>query len=199
MSTIVKLVLIALSTVFVQNLVFKGGFGMGEAMRIATKPRRFLIFTGLLTGFCVADTVACALINKIPAIDSLGLEYQMPINSGILLILFLLVVLAFTLATKRLPDEKFLSTVGMAALNTLVFTLPILGKLSAYGIAEAAAFGVGAGISFLLALSVLRFGVNKILENQEQIPHAFRGTPAFFIYSALFSLAMVGLAGETLF
>jgi Na+-translocating ferredoxin:NAD+ oxidoreductase RnfA subunit len=37
------------------------------------------------------------------------------------------------------------------------------------------------------------------MEHFEDIPHAFRGTPALFIYAALFSLAMVGLAGETLF
>jgi len=199
MSTFIKLIYIALSTVFVQNLVFSGGFGMGEALRIAIKPRRFLMFAVLLTGFSALDSLVCAALYKIPALDALPAAYQLPINACVLLALFLLVVLAVTIITKKHPMDKFLSTIGMAALNTLVFTLPILGRLSGYGLWEALAFGVGAGVAFMLALAVLRLGVSRIMKSSEEIPHAFRGTPALFIYSALFSLAMAGLAGDTLF
>ena len=200
MSTITKLILIALQTVFIKNLVFSWGFGMGEALRIAIKPRRFLIFAGMITGFSALDTFICALLyNIFPSLDELPMAYQLPINALVLLALFLTVVLIVTLVTKQRPMDKFLSTIGMAALNTLVFTLPILGQMSAYGLLEALAFGIGAGLAFLLALSVFRLGVSRIMENPEDIPQAFRGTPALFIYSALFSLAMIGLAGETLF
>ena len=199
MSIITKLIIIALQTVFVKNLVFSGGFGMGEALRIATKPRRFMMFAALLTGFSAVDALVCAALYKLfPALDELPMAHQIPINACVLLVLFLLVVLIVTIATRQRPMEKFLSTIGMAALNTLVFTLPILGRLSAYGLLEALAFGIGAGLAFLLALSVLRLGVERIVENSDDIPYPFRGTPALFIYSALFSLAMVGLAGEAL-
>ncbi|MDR1409292.1 MAG: hypothetical protein LBJ12_03270 [Oscillospiraceae bacterium] len=199
MSAITEMIFIALYTVFIQNLVFTGGFGMGEALRIATKPRRFLIFAGLLTGFSALDTLVCAALYTIPALDALPTAYQLPINACVLLVLFLLVVLTVTIITKRRPMDKFLSTIGMAALNTLVFILPFLGRRSAFGLGGALAFGFGAGVAFLLALAVLRLGVNRIMESKAEIPHAFRGTPALFIYSALFSLAMVGLVGETLF
>ncbi|MDR0883047.1 MAG: hypothetical protein LBN05_00315 [Oscillospiraceae bacterium] len=199
MHTVVKLIFIALYTIFVQNLVFSGGFGMGEAMRIAIKPKRVLMFAGLLTGFSVLDSVACAALFMLPALDDIGLPLQMILSTLVLLALFLLAVLIVTLATHRRPMEKFLSTLGMAALNTLVFTLPVLGRLSAYGIWEAFAFGLGAGLAFVLALGVLRQGVVRIMDHYSAIPHAFRGTPALFVYSALFSLSMVGLAGETIF
>ncbi|MCL2022924.1 MAG: hypothetical protein FWG82_00950 [Oscillospiraceae bacterium] len=200
MTTAIQMVLIALQAVFVKNLVFSGGFGMGEAMRIATKPKRFLLFACLLTGFCVFDAMVCSAIYIIfPVLDDIPMAYQLLINACVLLALFLLVVLAVTLVTRQRPDEKFLSTIGMAALNTLVFTLPILGRLSAYGLWEALAFGIGAGAAFLLALSVLKLGVERILANAQEIPHAFRGTPALFLYSALFSMAMAGLGGGGIF
>jgi len=199
MSTFIKLILIAMQAVFIKNLVFSGGFGMGEALRIATKPRRFLVFAAMLTGFSALDTFVCAALYKIPALAALPTAYQLPINACVLLVLFLLVVLVVTIVTKQRPMDKFLSTIGMAALNTLVFTLPILGRMSGYGLGEALAFGFGVGIAFLLAMAVLRLGVTRIIENSEDIPQAFRGTPALFIYSALFSLAMFGLSGESLF
>ena len=86
----------------------------------------------------------------------------------------------------------------MAALNTLVLATPLLNRSAAYTLPESIGSGIGAGLAFILAATLICKGLHIISQNQD-MPKAFRGTPAAFVYVALLSLAFSGLSGSSLF
>ena len=57
---------------------------------------------------------------------------------------------------------------------------------------------IGAGLAFILAATLICKGLHIISQNQD-MPKAFRGTPAAFVYVALLSLAFSGFSGSSLF
>ncbi|HZK38549.1 MAG TPA: Rnf-Nqr domain containing protein, partial [Clostridia bacterium] len=63
---------------------------------------------------------------------------------------------------------------------------------------ESLGTGIGAGAAFFLAVFLIGKGMGKLCENKD-IPPAFQGTPAIFIYVALLSLAFTGFSGSSLF
>ena len=58
--------------------------------------------------------------------------------------------------------------------------------------------GLGAGVAFILAAALINKGSKLIAENEE-IPEAFKGAPAMFIYVALVSLAFAGFTDTNIF
>ena len=57
-------------------------------------------------------------------------------------------------------------------------------------------FGLSAGIGYLLAMLLLYEGMRQI--EAMDLPEAFRGLPARFIYVGLLALAFVGISGRAL-
>ena len=55
--------------------------------------------------------------------------------------------------------------------------------------------GIGSGLAFAIAVTLINLGLRRLSENEE-IPEAFKGTPAIFIYVALLSLAFAGISGQ---
>ena len=66
MKIISDLLMTALYTVFVQNLVLSSGLGMSEAIRVSTKPGMFGKFAVMISGFSVVTSVLCSLIDNLP-------------------------------------------------------------------------------------------------------------------------------------
>ena len=49
----------ALYTVFIQNLVFNGGYAASEALMLAKKPRRLWMFSAMIAFFSTVTALAC--------------------------------------------------------------------------------------------------------------------------------------------
>ena len=96
------------------------------------------------------------------------------------------------------PNRKFFNTLGVAALNTLVFAVPLINRQAGFTVMQCIGTGLGSGLSFILALFLVNVGLRR-LENNRDIPPVFRGTPAMFLYVAMLSLAFSGLSGRALF
>ena len=180
----------ALYTVFIQNLVFNGGYAASEALMLAKKPRRLWMFSAMIAFFSTVTALACRALSTLPS----ALHFAM--FSGVLIVVFLITGLILKLALGA--TEKFLGTLGMAALNTLVLATPLLNRSAAYTLPESIGSGIGAGLAFILAATLICKGLHIISQNQD-MPKAFRGTPAAFIYIALLSLAFSGFSGSSLF
>lgn len=196
MKTISDLLLTALYTVFVQNLVLTSGFGMSEAIRVSTKPKTFGKFAVMISGFSVVTSCVCALIDMIPA----AANFSYALRAGVYGIV-LAAVYAVTAAVAKYAfkaDDKLLGTLGIAALNTLVFAIPHINNNAAYSFAGSIGSGIGAGVAFVLAASLINKGSAFIAEN-EDIPEAFKGTPAMFFYVAMLSLAFAGFSDTNIF
>lgn len=186
----------ALYTVFIQNLVFSGALGTSEALRIATKPRRFIVFTGMISYFSVTCSVLCYALDRIPSVNALSSLTHIALFVCVLVIVFLLTTLL--LITVLQPSRKLISTLGMAALNTLVLAIPFLNRQAGYGLPGSIGSGIGAGAAFFLAALLISKGLHKLSQN-EHIPASFRGTPAMFLYVSMISLAFLGLSGQPVF
>lgn len=186
----------ALYTVFIQNLVFNGGYAVSEALMLAKKPRRLWMFSAMIAFFSTVTALACRAIELIPRLSALPAAIHFAVFSGVLITVYLITGLILKLALGA--TEKFLATLGMAALNTLVLAIPLLNRSAAYTLPESIGSGIGAGIAFILAATLICKGMHIISQNKD-LPKAFRGTPAAFVYIALLSLAFSGFSGGSLF
>ncbi|MBQ2842562.1 MAG: hypothetical protein IJE72_05955 [Clostridia bacterium] len=196
MRMISDLLITALYTVFVQNLVLSSGLGMSEAIRASRKPGTFGRFALMISGFSVVTSVLCSLIDSIPALGSMTYAVRATIYAAVLAAVYFVaaIVLRFVFG----KSEKLLGTLGIAALNTLVFAIPHINHSAAYSFAGSIGSGIGAGIAFVLAAALINKGSQKLAEN-EDIPEIFKGTPSMFIYVAMLSLAFAGFTDSNIF
>ncbi len=196
MKIISDLLLTALYAVFVQNLVLSSGLGMSEAIRVSTKPGTFGRFAVMISGFSVATSVLCRLLDEIPALANVTYAIRAAIYGGVLALVYIITAAAMRFVFKVSP--KFLGTLGIAALNTLVLAIPYINHSAAYSFADSIGSGIGAGIAFVLAAALISKGSQLLAENKN-IPEIFKGTPSLFLYVAMLSLAFSGFSDTNLF
>ena len=63
MSSFFDMMSAAIYAILVQNLVFSGGYGISEAVRMAAKPRRLASSAGMIVWFSTATAVVCRLLD----------------------------------------------------------------------------------------------------------------------------------------
>ena len=197
MNLFVDFIITALYAAFFQNIVLSGGYGIGEAVRIGSKPKQIGIVSLFVVIFSVAATVSCRALDLIPQINAMGFIEHLLIFAGVEFVIYLLVILIMIKGFKA--SKGFLKLIGIAGFNTLVLALPLLNRMSSSGgILEALGMAIGAGISFALATTLISVGIKRIKSNPE-LPESFRFTPAVFIYIGLLALAFMGFSGQSLF
>lgn len=177
------------------NLVFNGGFGMSEAIRIATKPKDFFPIALLVAFFTSATATVCSALDSIDLINTLSAAKHLIIYCVVLAVIYLIFT-AFVIFVTH--NKKNTHRIGMAAVNTLVLAVPIINRRAAFNLAESIGFGLGAGIAFIVAV-LLIYAAEDRIKNNETMSNAFKGKPALFIYIALISLGFAGLSGQSLF
>ncbi|MBE6772047.1 MAG: hypothetical protein E7547_07890 [Ruminococcaceae bacterium] len=196
MKMISELILTAFYTVFVQNLVLSSGLGMSEAIRVSTKPGTFGRFAVMISGFSVATSFFCGLIDLVPAETDRSYAVRALIYGAVLAAVYVVVAVLAKFVFRA--SDNLLGSLGIAALNTLVFAIPHINNSAAYSLAGSVGSGLGAGIAFVVAATLINRGSQLIAENDE-IPEAFKGTPAMFFYVAMISLAFAGFTDKNIF
>ena len=196
MHSVFSLLQTALYMIFVQNLVFSGGYGASEAIRMSTKPKRFVPFAVMIAFYSTVTALLCRELDTIPEVNVLGSAPHILIFGGVLAVLY--AVTAALLYLLLQPGSKFFNTLGIAALNTMVFAVPLINRQAGFTLLQSVGTGLGSGLSFVLALFLVNIGLRR-LEKNPDIPPLFRGTPAMFLYVAMLSLAFAGLSGRALF
>lgn len=190
------LLLTALYTVFIQNLVLSSGLGMSEAIRVSTKPGTFGKFAVMISGFSVVTSILCSLLGSVPELADVTYAVRAAIYGGVLALVYIITALVVRFIFRVSP--KFLGTLGIAALNTLVLAIPYINHSAAYSFADSIGSGLGAGFAFVLAAALISKG-SQILAENKNIPVIFKGTPAMFLYVAMLSLAFTGFSDTNLF
>lgn len=196
MKFISDLLMTALYTVFIQNLVLSSGLGMSEAIRVSTRPGTFGKFAVMISGFSVITSAVCSLIDNVPEVENATYAVRAAIYGGVLAAVYLVQAVFMRFVLKA--DSKLLGTLGIAALNTLVLAIPYINNSAAYSFAGSIGSGIGAGIAFVLAAALISQG-SRILAENDEIPEIFKGTPAMFLYVAMLSLAFAGFTDTNLF
>ncbi len=194
MKAVSQLLITALYTVFVQNLVMTSGLGMSEAMRISPRPNTFFKFAAMISGFSVVTSVLCYFISSsTSSIDSFASKAV--VYGAVLGSVYLVTAFIVNLISK---DKEIVGILGIAALNTLVFAVPYINDSAAYSLTDCIGSGIGAGFAFILAAALIGSGA-RLIEKNKYIPSVFKGTPAMFFYVAMISLGFIGFTGSQLF
>lgn len=192
MSIFLQLVSASLYAMLFQNLIFSGGYGISEAVRMSAKPRQLLPLAIFITYFSTVVSTVCILLDTIPQVHDTNEMIHAVLFSAVLLGVYLITMLVVLIYGKVKP--RTIRRIGIAAFNTLVLAVPFINYRSAYTVYEAIGSGLGAGIAFVIAVLLINSGLKK-LDMNTAIPKCFKGTPALFVYTALLSLAFSGASG----
>lgn len=196
MTQFTSMLIAALYAMLLQNMIFSTGYGMSESIRMAKRPKHFFMYGGTVTFFSLSLSLICFFLNKTPFVFALETKYRIALYTLVLLILYL--VTALVCLTLLKADKKFMNSLGMCALNTLIIALPVVDFKAGYTLAETVGTGIGAGLAFTLSMLLINTGMKHINSNRH-IPEVFRGTPALFIYISLIALAISCISGQSLF
>lgn len=196
MNIFLNLLSAALYVMLFQNLIFNGGYGLSEAVRMSAKPRQLLPMAVFITLFSTVISSLCVLIDFFPIIHNLNEIYHALIYVGILLVVYIIAIIIANIIPRVQPATK--RRIGIAAFNTLVLAMPLINYRSAFNVVESIGAGLGAGLAYIIAVILINSGLKK-LDTITTIPKAFKGTPAIFIYTALLSLAFTGISGTSVF
>lgn len=196
MKQFTEMLITAVYTVFVQNLVLNAGLGMSEAIRASAKPDRFAKLAVMISSFSVVTSVICNLLDGQEALASIGYAGRAALYGGVLAAVYLITAIIARFIFKAQP--KVLGVLGVAALNTLVLAVPYINNSAAYSFADSIGSGIGAGIAFVLAAALIGKG-SRALSANDKIPDVFKGAPAMLIYVGLLSLAFAGFTNSVLF
>ncbi len=196
MTVFLRLISAAFYVMLFQNLIFNGGYGISEAVRMSAKPRQLVPMAIFITYFSTVVSVICVLLDTIPVINGLSEIMHAIIFIAVIGVFYFITVSLVLLSGKASP--RTVRRIGVAAFNTLVFAVPLINYRSAFSVAEAIGAGVGAGVAFVIAVILINSGLKR-LEMNKSIPKCFKGTPAMFVYVALISLAFIGISGNSVF
>ena len=151
---------------FLQNLVFTSSFGISEAVRLAKRPKHFFTTSFSVTAFSVYLSVACHFADRIKILENLSFSFRFLLY--VLILLFGYLLSAAVMKKLFGADKKFLNSLGMCAVNTLVLSLPTLSYKGSLTLSEALGMGIGAGLAFTLALLLINGGM-KFIQHSPRI------------------------------
>lgn len=195
MRVITELISAAMYAMLAQNFIFTGGYGASEAVRMAAKPKQLYPMTFFITLFSTTVSVICVLLEQIAAVKRLSILGH-AVEFIIVLMVMYIIVLAISVLVFKAKDRT-VRRIGIAAFNTLVIAVPFINYRAAFTIAQAIGSGIGSGFAFVIAVLLINVGLRR-LDRNPNIPEAFKGTPAIFIYVSILSLAFSGFYGSGL-
>lgn len=191
-----QLLIAALYSLLIQNLIFSSGLALSETIRIARRPKFFFMYLVTIVYYSTVTSLACSLLDLIPSIRALDTIWHIAVFAAVLSVIHIISSVFVIVVMKA--NRKFMNSMGMCAINSLILAVPIINSRSANTVFASIGSGIGAGLAFMLAVVFINSGMRRIAQNRD-IPKAFRGMPAVFIYVALLSLAFTCLSGEASF
>ncbi len=196
MSAVFSMLVTALYTMLVQNIVFSTGYGISESIRMAKRPKHLFMYFCSITIFSLTSGTVCFFLRRIPFVAALELKYVFIVNALALAgIYFIVSVICLTVFS---ADKKFMNSLGMCTFNTLVLALPVLTFKAGYTFSQVIGTSLGAGAAFIIAALLINKGM-QFISKSPYIPEIFKGTPALVIYVSLIALAMSCISGQSLF
>ncbi len=185
---------VALVAMFLENIVFTRALGSSTTLLIIRRKYNMLAFGAIIVLITTLSSIAVYLLE--PLISASGIvDYIRPlVYIAVISVIYMIMVIVISNIKKI--SNSVLPIVHISAFNCAVFGALLLGKQSNMLFSEFLGFGFGTGFGFVLATYLISLGYEKL--NSENVPPAFRGLPATFIYVGVLSLAFYGLIGSEL-
>ncbi|MBI5573717.1 MAG: electron transport complex subunit RsxA [Elusimicrobia bacterium] len=187
-----ELILLLLSTIFVNNFVFARFLGtcpyMGVSRKIADS-----IGMGLAVIFVLLMAAVSSWFIQYFILNPLHIEYL----QTIVFILVIAALVQFVEMVIMKTSPALYKALGiylpLISTNCIILAVAILNIRENYNLIKTVVFTVGAGLGFTLAL-ILMSSIRERLEIAD-IPKPLEGEPIAFIIAGLIAIAFFGFSG----
>ena len=189
---ITEILLLSLTLVFAQNLLFSGGYGISEAISAAITKKRAL--------FCAITAICCGVLSilsygTISAVklitDNIYIVYSIIMVCAAILYVIMLIILHFLNVKK-----STLNLLSISAFNSAVLVIPFVSQSLNSGFLGAIFLAVGGAVGYSLALLFVSEGLKRL--NYTAMPKAFRGIAAVIIFIGILAMAFSAFNGVPL-
>ena len=192
MSTLASLLLIAVGSAIVNNVVLSQFLGICPFLGVSKNTKTAAGMGGAVIFVMVLATAATWPIMKV--LDIFGIGYLQTIV--FILIIAALVQFVEMALKKFIPSlHKALGVfLPLITTNCAVLGVCITNIDEGYNYLESLVNSFGAGVGFLLAM-VIFSGMRAKIDDNPAVPKAFQGSPIVLVTAALLSLAFMGFGG----
>ena len=161
MDTLIKMIMVALSAVFVQNIVFTKSLGTSTLLMVTKDKKSILPFGISISYFCVMSSAVTYFVDKLlKDVEDNFLYYAVSyvIVIGLIYIITLLVMWKFFY-------DLFLKTkvfMHLSAFNCAVLGVLFINKLNEFSFIECIVFGLFTGVGFFIATFIVSVAYDKL-------------------------------------
>ena len=113
MSIFLKLISAAFYVMIFQNLIFNGGYGISEAIRMSAKPRQLVPMAIFMTYFGAVVSTICVLLDKISFIHNLNEIFHALLFIAALVVTYIITMAIILIYGKVTP--RTVRRIGIAA------------------------------------------------------------------------------------
>lgn len=193
--TAVKYILISLSAVMLENLIFSRTFGTSTLILVAKSKKN-------ITGFGLCVTYITSVTSVIQYFAD---RYIISENINALLKpLFYIIIIGTVYIITLLCLWKFMTKtfgkikkyIHISAFNCAVLGSMFINSNSNNTIAGYILFGLFSSVGFIVAVYMTAIVYDRLCS--EKVPLSFRGYPLILIYIGILSMAFFGLTGNSL-
>lgn len=193
--TAVKYILISLSAVMLENLIFSRAFGTSTLILVAKSKKNITGF-----GLCVTYITSVTAV-----IQYFADRYIISENTSVLFKpLFYIIIIGTVYIITLLCLWKFMTKtfgkikkyIHISAFNCAVLGSIFINSNSNHTIAGYILFGLFSGLGFIVAVYMTAIVYDRLCS--EKVPLSFRGYPLILIYIGILSMAFYGLTGNSL-
>ncbi len=187
-----EVILIFISAAIVNNFVLTYFLGICPFIGVSKKVET-AINMGMATTFVMTLTAAITwLINNYMLIP-----YNLPFLEYVSFIITIASLVQLVEMFIRKASPTLFRTLGiflpLITTNCAILGLALFASLREYGFIESISFGIGAGVGFTLALTIMA-GIREELEFAD-LPEALKGAPITLLVAGMLALSFMGFAG----
>lgn len=192
METILSLVLIIITAIFVNNVVLAQFLGICPFLGVSKKVDTASGMGMAVTAVLVVATAVTYGIQKL-VLDQFGLEYLQTI--AFILVIAALVQMIEIILKKTMPAlyQALGVFLPLITTNCCILGVAILVIQKDYNLLEGLIYAASTGIGFLLAM-VLFAGLREQLD-LVNVPKSFQGVPIALVTASLLAMAFMGFSG----
>jgi electron transport complex protein RnfA len=196
MTVFLQILFAALAAITTENVLFSGGIGFSRIFRAARKPKLIGLYSVLIAIYSLIAILISAGLYPFLQDGDLIIFIRPAVFSACIVAVYAISAVALKFISAEWY-KKYGAVFSLSAINTVVLSMPYVQKSFKLGLLEAAGFALGTGAAFFLAAVVLSYAAGRF--RNEDMPKAFSGMPAAFLYIGILSLAFAGLTGGKIF
>lgn len=191
-----QMLLYALLAITAENMILAGGVGVSRVLRAARKPKIMRINVLLVGLFTMISTLLGILLNGVlPTIKTFALYRPLVFAVCTAVVYLVFALICRTWWPKRY--KRLEPTLSSSAINCVVLSMPFAQQALRMEPWQAVGYGLGTALAYFLAVMILSTVMSKIWN--PEMPKAFQGLPAIFIYVGILSMALFGFIGGRVF